>query len=1049
MKPSSFSILIIFTVASMLGIFVTPRLAIKINPSYQESNIYVNCSWSNSNAETIEKQVTSVLEGAFNTIKGIKSMASQTRKDACGITLTFNKHTHMQTALYEVNSVIRNIYQSLPKEVSYPNAYIGGQSTEHIPFLTYSLVSSLQPFQIQKMAQDELLPRLTDLQGIHDVRIYGANGKQWHVKFDQQKLKSLNIDYNELIQAIYSLEKKEKMGIGSYKENEYSVVISNFNPEEWKWEDIPIKKSGEKIIYLKQVAKATLEDIAPGSYYRINGLNTINLTITPSEKSNQVKLAKQAKAIIEQVEKKWQGQVRFVLKKDDSKFIQSEIKKIVSRSVLTFFMLILFVWLVSLNFRYLFIIFLSILANLSIAFLIYYFLGVELHLYSFAGITVSMGIIIDNSIVMVDHLWHQRNRKVFLALLASTVTTIGALSVIFFLSERLVLNMLDFALVIVVNLLTSLFIALFLIPALMEKIPLIQGGKHKIWRKRKKRIVWISSWYLSGIAFVSRFKWAFVIALILAFGLPVQYLPDKLGKSDEELNLWQSIYNNTIGSEFYIQHLKKYVNYTLGGTLRLFTDEVNHSNYYQSNERTNLVVAAQMPVGARTGQMNDAFILLEKYLQQFKEIEQFETFVYGYNNARMVIYFKKAYESGYFPYLLKNLLISNALSVGSADWQVYGYGQGFNNSLKEQIGSYRINLYGYNYQQLYRYAEQLRDTLLRNLRVKEVNIMGHNAWYRSDNFQYVLKEDPEKVNLSGGNLINTYNEMKAMSLTRQQLTYINQSDKRYPVVISAQSAPVFNIWDLKHSPLTAFQKSYKLNHQAGIQKERLPSAISRINQQYYLLLEYDFIGSWQLGRHHLKKTIEAFSEKLAVGYQAKTREYDFSSSGKEKNEQIYMILVVILIIYFVCAILLESLWQPLAIISMIPISFMGVFLSFYLFELNFDQGGFAAFILLSGLTVNAALFIINDFNNLKIRKGIGRSDAMARHYIKAFNTKIIPILLSISSTIIGLSPYLFSGQKENFWFSLAVGSSGGLAFSLIAIYVYLPIFFVKKTIKQR
>ena len=162
-----------------------------------------------------------------------------------------------------------------------------------------------------------------------------------------------------------------------------------------------------------------------------------------------------------------------------------------------------------------------------------------------------------------------------------------------------------------------------------------------------------------------------------------------------------------------------------------------------------------------------------------------------------------------------------------------------------------------------------------------------------------------------------------------------------------------------------------------------------------------------------------------------------------------MILVVILIIYFVCAILLESLWQPLAIIFMIPISFMGVFLSFYLFELNFDQGGFAAFILLSGLTVNAALFIINDFNNLKIRKGIGRSDAMARHYIKAFNTKIIPILLSISSTIIGLSPYLFSGQKENFWFSLAVGSSGGLAFSLIAIYVYLPIFFVKKTIKQR
>ena len=98
----------------------------------------------------------------------------------------------------------------------------------------------------------------------------------------------------------------------------------------------------------------------------------------------------------------------------------------------------------------------------------------------FPGIPVSVGIITDNSIVMVDHLSHQRNRKVFLALLASTVTTIGALSIIFFLSEKLVLNMLDFALVIVMNLSTSLFIALFLIPALMEKLPLKQTGKYKI-----------------------------------------------------------------------------------------------------------------------------------------------------------------------------------------------------------------------------------------------------------------------------------------------------------------------------------------------------------------------------------------------------------------------------------------------------------------------------------------------------------------------------------------------------------------------------------------
>lgn len=69
-----------------------------------------------------------------------------------------------------------------------------------------------------------------------------------------------------------------------------------------------------------------------------------------------------------------------------------------------------------------------------------------------------------------------------------------------------------------------------------------------------------------------------------------------------------------------------------------------------------------------------------------------------------------------------------------------------------------------------------------------------------------------------------------------------------------------------------------------------------------------------------------------------------------------------LMIYFVCAILFESLRRPLVIIAMIPISFIGVFLTFWLFELRFDQGGFASFVLLSGLVVNAGIYLINDYN---------------------------------------------------------------------------------------
>ena len=96
----------------------------------------------------------------------------------------------------------------------------------------------------------------------------------------------------------------------------------------------------------------------------------------------------------------------------------------------------------------------------------------------------------------------------------------------------------------------------------------------------------------------------------------------------------------------------------------------------------------------------------------------------------------------------------------------------------------------------------------------------------------------------------------------------------------------------------------------------------------------------------------------------------------------------------ICAILLESLKQPLAVVLIIPVSYVGVFLTFYLFDFRFDQGGFAAFLLLSGIVVNAALYILNDFNNLK--KKLPSSIPRVRIFLKAYNGKIIPIFLIYS-----------------------------------------------------
>ena len=151
--------------------------------------------------------------------------------------------------------------------------------------------------------------------------------------------------------------------------------------------------------------------------------------------------------------------------------------------------------------------------------------------------------------------------------------------------------------------------------------------------------------------------------------------------------------------------------------------------------------------------------------------------------------------------------------------------------------------------------------------------------------------------------------------------------------------------------------------------------------------------------------------------------------------------MVLCIIYFFCSILFESLKQPFVILSVIPISFIGVFLTFYLFDFNFDQGGLASFVLLSGITVNASIFIINGFNKLK--KELPK-DNYINLYIEAFKQKIFPITLTIISTILGFIPFVKDGQNEVFWFALGAGTIGGLLFSLLGILIYLPLFTLKQ-----
>ena len=1032
-QPSSFSILIIFILLMIVGVSVLPLLNVQLTPSRSLPGLSVSYRWPDASARVIEQEVTSKLEGLFSGVKGINEVSSVSEKSYGRIDLSFKKTVNLDAARYEVASLIRQIYSSLPEQVSFPELSISSSGENSSPILTYTLNASASPFFIQKYAEDHLVPKLSIIPGVNGVKVYGATPYEWEIQFNSGQIQELGIRSENIAQSISDYFRKDFLGQGTVStfntETITGIYLSNNLVDSIPWRSIPVKEVKNRMILLGDIARITYKEQQASSYFRINGLNTINMIIYPEDKVNNLSLAKEVKAQVELLKASLPTGYSLILASDSVEYLEKELNKIWERTIFSLLILLTFVLLISRQIKYLLLIFISIVANLVIACIFYYVLKIEIHLYTLAGITISFGMVIDNSIIMIDHFRHQGNRKAFLAILAATLSTIGALCVIFFLKDEQKINLIEFAQVIIVNLTVSMGIALILIPALMEKIKLRKKINRRFFR-RKRRALRITHFYEKVIRFSKRYRWTYIVLFILGFGIPVQWLPQKI----ESEGRWADRYNKTLGNPWVTENVRPIAEKVLGGSLRLFSEYVFENSYYSEPTRTTLYANGKMPEGCTVQQLNDAMVLMENFLSKFDEIDLFQTSITAYNNSSITIHFKPEYEFGSFPYFLKEEITSKAISLGGMDWSVYGVGRGFSNELNTGYKNSRIVLEGYNYDQLYGYANQLSEMLQRNERVKEVEISGSTGWDTRTLYEYNIDFNKQGLGLNDVEIGQFYSFLKD-KVYKANLSPVYASNELQPVSLVSDSYGVFNVWDLNNRPVSIGEKQFKLSSFGKVAKQKSGNDIYKTNQQYQLVVGYDFIGPEPLSKLVREQHEKELSQILPLGYSV--RQYDWGGWDKKDKKQYLLILLVIVIIYFICSILLESLLQPFAIIFMIPISFIGVFLTFYFFDFNFDQGGFASFILLCGIVVNAGLYIVNDYNNFCRAKGVRDN---LRVYLKAFNHKIIPIFLTIISTVLGLVPFVWSGQNEVFWFAFAVGAMGGLIFSVTAILFYLPLF---------
>ncbi|MBN2633443.1 MAG: efflux RND transporter permease subunit [Bacteroidales bacterium] len=1063
---STFTVNILFVMLIIVGAAMIPLLSLQLNPTRYLPSITISWSWPEAPVRVVEQEVTTTHEGVLSTVAGVKKITSSTYNEGGKINVEFDKNVDLRAKRFEVASLLRESVKKLPERVSYPVIRMNMPSNQSgSVILSFQLNGNASPAYIYDLAEKLIKPALALVEGVHNVSVYGATPQQWELFYDNQKLSSAGLDPSAISNSInnYLLETElggaAETGGGGSEKRTYLTLDGN-NSNSFHWEDIPVTKVSGRIIHLGDVAGVRLKDQRPQSYYRINGLNTVNINVSAGKNVNNIKVAEDVKKIIGKIRGELPPGYTIRTSSDTTVYLKKEITKNIFRAVLSVILLLLFVLAISREFKYLLIITISLVANILIAFIFYYFFKLEIHLYSLAGITVSFGIIINNTIVMVDHIRFQKNRKVGISLLAATLTTIGALVVIFFLDEASKITLADFAAVVIINLSVSLGVALVFIPSLIDKIGLAPRFNARIIR-RKRRVASFSLRYLKVIGFIIKYRGAFIIAAILVFGLPVFYLPDSLPKDtrnqvkDEDRSAWQRFYNKTLGNSKYVQDIKPVVNKALGGTFRLFNEKVKNSRFYyyggsEDVQRTRLTVNIGLSEeGLTIEDLNTTCAGLENMLAGYDEIEMFTTGIYDAEEATVSITFKPEHDFTIFPYILKIRIEDYMNGIGSYHASVYGVGKAFSNQVYSDYirTSYMMIMTGYNYDELYGYAEDLRERLIASGkgRIKEVYLLGaQERGYMISNtrktYRNMLNMDKYMLAENGSDIASAYSETRRFSRGTTSLHPVYIDGINAPVSIRSLQSDQYDYWSLNNSPLTTASGQFvKLKDFSSVNREVSDATISREDQQYIITVGYDFIGNYELGRLILERNADETSALLPLGYAARSGSYSYSWDQGKTNY--YLIFLVILIIYFICAILLESFKQPFVVISLIPFSFIGVFVTFHVFNIAADEGVFAALILLCGIVVNATLYILNDYNSLRRHKPM-LPERIA--YMKAFNGKIIPILLTILATIIGLIPFLLTGKDERFWFALAAGTIGGLVFSMIGLIIYQPIMLRKK-----
>ncbi len=998
------TILMIIISILILGLISLSRLSIDSMPNMQMPYISVRTIYRNAGPEEIEKSITKIVEGAIATVNNIKNITSYSRENSSDVMVEFNWGVNLREASEDIREALERIYDLLPDNADKPN--IRKFATDDTSLMEVAIYGLEDKASLYNIAENQIAPKIKQAKGVAQAETRGGLKRQIKIDVNLNRLKAYNININQISEAL-SRDNNNLVG-GQANHGFYKYTIRTMGEIESIDDikniavDLKTNTYGAKaIVKIKDLAEVYEGYDNEVNIVKINGEESVSIAVNKESGANTVEVAKNVKRKLE--EYNFPEGVNYEIMFNNADGINDAIKGVLTTAwqggLFAIIILMIYMW----NIRSVSVIAISIPLSIIITFTLMYFMNITLNVISLSGLVLGIGMMVDNSIVVLENIFYYRNEgygkyssaingayKVSLAISASTFTTIAVFLPFLYIEGMTSQMFRDLCITVAISMIASLLVALTIVP--MFGARLVSAEKSKIFSKFE---IITNKYIHSNISGIYN--------KILMFSI-----------KNKKIILIPSIIFSII-------------------ILALGLKFIGKEGFPRTDEGQFMIMVT-MPIGTKSEQTASFVSLMEKDIKEIikNDLKRFQSRIRtgsesSWANIRVELKSKKNRK-------IKNIneyieIIRDKLRVYPCEINIW--------SLDSMRGDRNR-------------GEFLRIELLADdlIKAKELGNRVVNAISNISGIQYVwLQEDESNRELQifvnrdiaakMGLKVNDIAKIINTSFAGYKATTITPKNSDWndiDVTVQLENSDKVTIEDIKKISVPVKEVLIPLSSIADIVKSYGPRIIERKDRKRVTTV-YANISEKPLNevmseiKYKMNNQI-FIPAGISINYAG-----DFEDMNEAFNQLILALILALVLVYSIMASQFESFIAPLIIALAVPFGLAGSLIALFISKTTLSAYSAIGCVVLVGIVVNNGIVLIDYMNQLMREKNINGDEAA----LESGNRRLRPILMTTLTTILGILPMALGSQSGNEMYKpLSIALLGGLSISTIFTLIIVP-----------